>query len=79
MVVLDRKPHSEEEREQRERLQVDTYHQKRVQCAVKPAAIDPVTQELLENRDAKLGDEVDRQHTKQRGTAYRIDCPDACA
>jgi hypothetical protein len=35
-----------------------------VQRTVKPAAIDPIMQELLEDRDAELGGDVDRHHSE---------------
>ena len=64
MIVLDRQPYSEEKREQCEGLEIDADHQKRMQRTVKPTAIDMIMQELLKDRDAELGGDIDRHHTE---------------
>ena len=64
MIVLDREPHSEEEREQCEGLEVDANHQKRMQGTVEPTTIDPIMQKLFEDRDAEHGGDVDRHHSE---------------
>src|SRR5262249_36619810 len=74
MIVLDRQPHSEEKREQCEGLEVDADHQKQVQRTVKPTAIDIITQELLEDRDAELGGDIDRHHTEKGDASHDVDC-----
>src|SRR4029079_11572555 len=77
MVVLDRKPYSKEEREQREGFEVDGNHQKRVQRSVKLAAINPTAQELLEDRDPELGGDVNCHHTEKCDASHHVDREDA--
>jgi hypothetical protein len=74
---LNGKADAEEQRKQREGFRLQGERDEALDRCIGPLGADRIWKELCEDRYPEPGDQVDRQHAEERGTAHDIDRADA--